>query len=74
MRRGRRGRVAVKLEQRATSIRENAKQEQRQLFSAERQSAPPESSAELSPIYDDGFARRPGEIIARAAARRRNRS
>jgi len=52
-------------------MREKTKQEQEQL-SRERQdrekSASPKSSADLPPIYDDGFARRAGEIIARAAA------
>jgi len=52
-------------------MREKTKQEQEQL-SRERQdrekSASPKSSADLPPIYDDGFARRAGEIIARATA------
>jgi hypothetical protein len=52
-------------------MREKAKQEQQQL-SKERQdrdkSVSPKSSANVPPIYDDGFARRAGEIIARAAA------
>jgi len=50
-------------------MREKARQEQ---LSKERQdrdkSASPNSSATLLPMYDDGFARRAGEIIARAAA------
>jgi len=50
---------------------EAPKHEQQQL-SRERQlsgrSAVPKSSAELPPFYDDDFARRAGEIIARAAA------
>jgi len=60
----------------ATSMRENTKQEQQQL-SRERQdrekSGSPKSSADLPPIYDDGFARRAGEIIARAAVQRRGK-
>jgi len=47
------------------------KQEQQQL-SRERQnrekSASPKASANPLSIYDDGFARRAGEIIARAVA------
>src|SRR5262249_60348775 len=59
------------------SMRE-AKQEQQQL-SKERQDreqpASPTSAANLPHIYNDAFARRAGEIIARAAAayRRDNR-
>jgi hypothetical protein len=59
-----------------TSMREKTKQEQQQL-SRERQDrkkpASPRSSADLPPIYDDGFARRAGEIIARAAVQRRGK-
>ena len=61
--RGRGGRAAVKLKQEATSMRENAEQEQRRLSVGS-----PGSNAELSPICDDGFARRAGKIIAGAAA------
>jgi len=54
-------------------MHEKTKQEQQQQqLSRERQdrekSASPKSSSDLSPFYDDGFARRAGEIIARAAA------
>jgi hypothetical protein len=60
----------------ATSMREKTKQEQQQL-SRERQdrenSGSPKPSADLPPIYDDGFARRAGEIIARAAVQRRGK-
>src|SRR5262245_31950427 len=55
----------------ATSMHEKTKQEQQQL-SRERpdrdKSVSPKSSADLPSIYDDGFARRAGEIIARAVA------
>jgi len=63
----------------ARSMHEKAKQEQPQL-SNERQDrvrpASPTSAASLPPIYDEAFARKAGEIIARAAAaayRRDNR-
>jgi hypothetical protein len=50
---------------------EKAKQEQQQL-SKERpdpeKSGPPNSSANLPPIYDENFARRAGQIIASALA------
>jgi hypothetical protein len=49
------------------SMHEKTKQEQQQLSGAQ-QSASPKPSAHLPPIYDDGFAGRAGEIIARAAA------
>jgi hypothetical protein len=52
-------------------MHEKTKQEQQQL-SRERQdrekSVSPRPSADLPPIYDDGFARRAGEIIAMAVA------
>jgi hypothetical protein len=51
----------------AMSMHEKTKQEQQQRSGAQ-QSASPKPSAHLPPIYDDGFARRAGEIIARAAA------
>jgi hypothetical protein len=50
-------------------MRKKAKQEQQQL-SKKRQdrekSGSPKSSANLPPVYDENFARRAGEIIARA--------
>jgi hypothetical protein len=59
-------------------MREKTKQEQQQQqLSIERQArekpASPKSSADLPPMYDDGFARRAGEIIARAAVRGKRR-
>jgi hypothetical protein len=58
-------------------MHEKAKQEQQQLSKHDRERpASPMSAASLLPSYDDAFARRAGEIIARAAApayRRDNR-
>jgi hypothetical protein len=47
---------------------EKAKQEQQQLSQDREKSGPPKSSANLPPIYDENFARRAGQIIARALA------
>src|SRR5262245_25604554 len=50
---------------------EKAKQEQQQLSKGRQdreKSAPPKSSANLPPIYDEIFARRAGQIIASALA------
>src|SRR5215467_2897952 len=64
------GIAARHIRQRARSMREKAKQEQRQL-SKERQdgekSTSRKSRANLLSMYDDDYARRAGEIIARAA-------
>jgi len=50
------------------SMPEKAKQEQQQLSQDREKSGPPKSSANLPPIYDENFARRAGQIIARALA------